>query len=112
MLMKPKVKPLVSRLNPYQLCCLCNEKMIAAARDLAEFTKHGINANFIVSLAHKCEKFENMLNESLGRQDRYEMQHLERELLLGLSKICEIGKRIWQHVPRKHSVYHVPELSF
>lgn len=110
--MKPKVKPLVSRLNSYQLCFLCNEKMIAAARDLAEFTKHGINANFIVTLAHKCEKFEKMLNKSLTRQDRHEMQSLEKEILLGLSKICEIGKRIWQHVPRKLSLYHVPELSF
>ncbi len=110
--MKPQVKPLVSTISPYQLCKVCNEKMIAAAKDLAEFTKHGINANFIVALAHKCEEFEKMLSRSLSRQDPRELKHLEIELISGLSKICEIGKRIWKHVPRKQSMYYLPEFSY
>ena len=61
--MKSNRKLLRPRVNRSDLVKLCNEKMICAARDLAEFTKNGLNASFIVALAHKCEHFESLVSQ-------------------------------------------------
>jgi len=93
----------ISQLSPKDLVLLCNEKIICAARDLAEFTKHGITANFIVSLAHKCEEFEEQLSQS--EQDALKARALESELRDALHRICDLGKQIWASTPKKYNNY-------
>ena len=94
---------LISQLSPKDLVLLCNEKIVCAARDLAEFTKHGITANFIVSLAHKCEEFENQLSQA--ESDKSLSITLERELREALNHICHLGKKIWASTPQKYNNY-------
>lgn len=80
----------------------CNEILVKAARDLAEFTKHGLNANFIVSLAHKCEHLEDLIKQPLNK---VELNRIEQEIREALLKICETGKQIWNHDPIKCREY-------
>ena len=94
---------LISQLSPRDLVLLCNEKIVCAARDLAEFTKHGVTANFIVSLAHKCEEFENQLSQ--GDSDERLSSPLERELREALNRICNLGRKIWASTPQKYNNY-------
>ncbi|MEM6634002.1 MAG: hypothetical protein AAF694_30280 [Bacteroidota bacterium] len=94
---------LISQLSPRDLVLLCNEKIICAARDLAEFTKHGITANFIVNLAHKCEEFENQLTEQENEETL--PSHLDTELREALNRICNLGKKIWATSPQKYNNY-------
>jgi len=101
--MKYSVKTLVNELSPKDLLSLCNEKMLCAARDLAEFTKYGLNANFIVSLAHKCEEYEKIISQP-GRDHR-DYSRLETELKEALEKICKTGRQIWAQYPSKYDNY-------
>ncbi|WNJ16331.1 hypothetical protein [Pontibacter sp. G13] len=102
--MKSHEKPLFSRMSARELIFLCNEKMTCAARDLAEFTKNGINASFIVALAHKCEEFEDQLEDHPKMQ---ETQHLEMvaEIEAGIQQICDTGKIIWSQNPSRLQDY-------
>lgn len=97
--MDSNVKPLHSRLGRHELIRLCNEKMVCAARDLAEFTKNGINASFIVALAHKCEHYEVELTE------QQEAGQIENEIRDALQRICDLGRRIWSNDPMKYNDY-------
>ena len=106
--MKPQVKPLLPKLNRKQLVQLCNEKMVCAARDLAEFTKNGINASFIVALAHKCENLEDSLNQHQSFRDQgnpTEVINAEREIKDAVRRICDLGRRIWSNNPDKYNDY-------
>ena len=104
--MKPHVKPLLSRLSRHELVRLCNEKMVCAARDLAEFTKNGINASFIVALAHKCEDLEDSLNQPInGHPDTPEANSAETEIKDAVKRICDLGQRIWSNNPSKYRDY-------
>ena len=106
--MKPQVKQLISRLNRRELVRICNEKMVCAARDLAEFTKNGINANFIVALAHKCENLEDSLNDHQTFRDRSnapEASKAETEIKDAVKRICDLGQTIWSNNPTKYSDY-------
>ena len=103
--MESQVKPLIAKLSSQQLLGICNEKMISAARDLAEFTKHGIHADFIVALAYKCENLEKILGEPFSGQNPKEIRDLEEDIIQGLTKICETAKKIWKHVPQKYQPY-------
>ena len=101
--MDSHVKPLLSKLNGRQLIELCNEKMVCAARDLAEFTKRGLNANFIVSLALKCEEFEKKMTKAATSASAGLMMEQEDEIRDALVQICETGKSIWpSHSPKYH----------
>ena len=79
-----------------------NEILVNAARDLAEFTKHGINARFISSLALKCEEFDKGIKKP---DSSIRFQHLKEEILIGMSKICQTGQVIWRNNPRKKANY-------
>lgn len=106
--MNSPVKPLLSKLSRQELVRLCNEKMVCAARDLAEFTKNGINASFIVALAHKCEDLEASMQQSPVQS---EMGRAEREIKEAVSKICEMGRRIWSNDPTKYNDYVLSSLQ-
>ncbi|MEM7372670.1 MAG: hypothetical protein AAF587_28875 [Bacteroidota bacterium] len=103
--MDSNVKPLLSRIGRHELIRLCNEKMVCAARDLAEFTKNGINASFIVALAHKCEHYEVELTK------QRETNQAEIEIKEALQSICDLGRRIWSNDPMKYNDYVISSLG-
>ena len=107
-LMESHVKPLLSRVGRKELIRICNEKMVCAARDLAEFTQNGINASFIVALAHKCDTYEDRLNQSTPTAAQPEEQEIEMEIKNSLHSICELGRRIWSNNPMKYRDYLIP----
>lgn len=83
---------------------ICKDKLVQATRDLAKFTEHSINAQFISNLFQRCEALENQLQSHQGIPRHYQ---LEQEVLEGLYKICEIGRRIWQKQPEKRKHYEL-----
>jgi len=104
--MKPNSKPHPSWLSRSEFIRICNEKLICAARDLAEFTKNGITASYIVALAHKCEHYEDSLNEpQKGGQGMQHHLQTEEELSEAVAQICEMGRKIWSRNPGKYSDY-------
>ena len=103
--MKPTAKPRFRRFNGQELIRICNEKMICAARDLAEFTKNGINASYIVALAHKCENLEGSMNKT--QAEEHALTETEREIEQAVQHICEMGQKIWSHDPTKFSDYTI-----
>ena len=105
--MEISVQPWVSQLSRKELATLCNEKMICAARDLAEFTSHGLNANYIVSLALKCEQFEKQLGKPHASSNN-DLFNLETELRNAVVEIMNAGKRIWRNHPSKIQDYQPP----
>ena len=107
--MKHRLKSLLANVEPFELVRICNEKMICAARDLAEFTPHGLNANFIVSLAHSCEKFEKLLKKP--QPHSLEFNRLREEILEKVYKICETGMNIWSEAPNKYRNYVLEHYS-
>lgn len=98
-------KHLLSRPYRQELINMCNDLLIKAARDLAEFTKHGLNAHFIVSLAHKCEHLENMLKHPKTLFNRAELTQTETEIQAAILRICETGRKIWNNNPKKYRDY-------
>lgn len=108
--MKPQSKPLFSRARTQELIRLCNEKMVCAARDLAEFTKNGINAGFIVALAHKCEHLASSMNGQPDSLDPNTRQAVEHEIMHSLQDLCALGKQIFSHHPSKVKDYEIPYL--
>ena len=105
--MKSQVKPLRS-LSRQELVAMCNEVMVCAARDLAEFTKKGLFASEIVSLALKCEEFEQVSSLPGTPVPTAQSHSLENEIRKGLLKICEIGRSIWQRQSPKYQDYLIP----
>lgn len=84
---------------------LCNEKITWAARDLAEFTKNGIHAGFIVSLAHKCEDLEKSLDEEGVTRRLMNEGDVASEVWQSVTELCEKGRDIFQHNPSKYNDY-------
>ena len=110
--MDSNVKPLLSRIGRHELIRLCNEKMVCAARDLAEFTKNGINASFIVALAHKCEHYEVELEQQpVPIAEQRESSQAEIEIKEAIQRICDLGKRIWSNDPMKYNDYVISSLG-
>jgi hypothetical protein len=109
--MKTRSKGLRRKFSALELIKLCNEKMIMAARDLAEFTKHGLYANFIVSLAQKCEEYEKAVSSSHSADKKKDpaLVELENFLIQGLIQICEMGMAIWSENPERSRQYVLPE---
>lgn len=109
--MKSQTRSRLLQLNRKELVLLCNEKLVCAARDLAEFTKNGINASFIVALAHKCELVESNMDhqqaQSLSLYTPHETKRTESEIREGLVRICELGSRIWSKNPKKRKDYRL-----
>lgn len=101
------MKLLISKLSTRELIRVCNQKLISAARDLAEFTKRGINANFIVSLAHRCEDLESLIEQPFASKKFHELRKLEESIVSDLAKMCDMGMRIWGHMPHKFNEYRV-----
>ena len=100
-------KHLLSRSYRHELVTLCNDLLVKAARDLAEFTKHGLNADFIVSLAHKCEHLETMLKQPAPLFAGAELMQTEREIRDAIVRICETGRQIWNNNPHKYREYAI-----
>ena len=103
-----QIKPLLSKLSGQTLIELCNEKMVCAARDLAEFTKRRLNANYIVALALKCEEFEKRLGPGPAPQNGSDILDLENDIRNALVDICETGKSIWPPHSKKFQDYLLP----
>lgn len=104
-------KHLLSRSYRRELVSTCNDLLVKAARDLAEFTKHGLNANFIVSLAHKCEHLEKMIEQPRPLFNRNELTQTEMEIRDAILRICELGRKIWNNDPQKYKDYTVSRLQ-
>ena len=104
-------KHLLSRSHRHELVTLCNDLLVKAARDLAEFTKHGLNADFIVSLAHKCESLENMLRQPMPLFSGTELTQTEKEIRDAVIRICDTGRAIWNNNPRKYRDYTVTHMQ-
>ncbi len=94
--MESKAISFLSRLRGHELVQFCNEKLVCAARDLAEFTKRGIDANFIVSLAHKCDDLEETIQAAYQGRPAGTTLSQEREIQHAMKQICETGRQIWQ----------------
>lgn len=104
--MKPIAKPRSNAwFNKNELIRICNEKLVCAARDLAEFTKNGITASYIVALAHKCEHYEDALNQPQGDKHLLQACQTEEEISHAVEQICAMGRQIWSHDPAKYSDY-------
>ena len=100
-----EAKSLLNRFNPQELIRLCNEKMVCAARDLAEFTNNGINASFIVALAHKCENYEETVGGHPTIESSTNIPASKDEILEGVDMICRVGQQIWSQNPTKYNDY-------
>ncbi len=98
-----------SRLNHREFLQLCNEKLTCAARDLAEFTKNGITAGYIVALAHKCEDLESSLAHSQQRDTNRESDFAEQEIQEAIDRICTLGRTIFSSEPSKYQDYLMPQ---
>ncbi len=101
------VQPWISQLSMRELVTVCNEKMVCAARDLAEFTKAGIHANDIVSLAIKCETFEKQLGQPSPKASSEHLS-MASEIRKSLTDICKAGVAIWQQNPKRRQDYLLP----
>jgi hypothetical protein len=104
------MRPLLSQLSRIELVKVCNSIMVAAARDLAEFTQRGIRANDIVTLALQCEELESRLNGTAPPSKPNALLGVEMEIRNTLATICEIGRRIWmeKNNPAKVLDYQIP----
>ncbi|RMG25994.1 MAG: hypothetical protein D6730_09865 [Bacteroidetes bacterium] len=98
---------MLSSLSQHELVQFCNEKLVCAARDLAEFTKRGIHASHIVDLAHQCEQLEHMLHQPKRLYKQADVKALEKELVSSTLKLCETGRNIWKHDKSKYKDYEV-----
>jgi|GEM_PF-3289275 len=97
----------VSQTNEFEeLLALCNEKMLNAAIDLAEMTKHGVNADFIVWLAQLCEDFEQKLNRFSGNKQTQEVIDMAKTIWESTRKICAAGQRISNGESVRYTTYH------
>lgn len=112
MLMNSHVRLLLSRFERQELLRVCNEKMVFAARDLAEFTKKGINADYIVQLAYKCEDFEKLLSTHAKVKAIAKLKQMETEIRDALARICETASEIWASDPAKFKDYEIIDIRF
>jgi hypothetical protein len=103
--MEPNAKPRASRWSSRELIHVCKEKLTCAARDLAEFTQNGINASYIVALAHKCEHLEDSLDQPRQASEHQVSQQAELEIQEAVHQICAMGRKIWVNHPTKYEDY-------
>lgn len=106
--MNNRGKPSSIGSNARELIRVCNEKMVCAARDLAKFTKAGINASFIVALAHKCEALEDTLNQPIQSKEGEQTYQTAQEIQEAVEEICDMGRKIWFDNPRRYQDYVLP----
>lgn len=102
--MNLQAMPLQPKLRGAQLVTVCKDKLVQATRDLAYFTEHSINATYVSNLFQRCEALEQQLQSHQGIPRHYK---LEQEVLEGLYRICEIGRRIWAKEPEKRRLYEL-----
>lgn len=95
-------KKMLTNINYADFIELVNEKLVYAARDLAEFTKKGIYAHHIVDLAQKCEDFENHISQPFQARAKASFQGLRQDLFDAVMDICDMGREIW---PSSHPKY-------
>jgi hypothetical protein len=103
--MEPNRNRGLSAVSRRELVRLCNDKMVCAARDLAEFTKKGVYASFLVALAHKCEALEQSLDQPQRQEENPE---IEQDVCSGLMTICDTGRQIWHGNPNRYNDYVLP----
>lgn len=77
--------------------------MVHAARDLATFRQHGIQAHHISRLAHKCEQYQELLDQPQALGER---MRLEKQLRTGLEEIRTTAGRIWGYQSPKYRTYN------
>lgn len=109
--MNSHVRLSLLQLEQQELLRVCNEKMVFAARDLAEFTRKGINADYIVQLAYKCEDFEKLLSSTDKVKSLTKLKQMEEEIRDALARICETASDIWAGDPAKHKDYEIVDVS-
>jgi len=93
------------RMSGHDLVKFCKDKLVCAARDLAEFTKNGINAGFIVALAYKCDNLEESLERPSPPQDVIEAKQVELEVRQAVEQICFTGREIFKNGSNKYHDY-------
>lgn len=89
----------------HDLVNFCKNTLVCAARDLAEFTRNGINAGFIVALAYKCDNLEATLDHSVVPSPVSSNDDVEREVREAVNQICETGRKIFDKEPSKYRDY-------
>lgn len=82
---------------------ISNEKLLAAAIDLAVFTAAGINADQIGAWAMAGEKL--VRNAHLPSPELFS---LAEDLRKGIVRLCQVGQSIWATSNRKF-LYELPE---
>jgi len=85
-----------------------NEKLVAAAIDLAVFTPTGINADYIGHIAEKCENLELALRKHTSQ----DIMPVAEEVRQAIVTICETGKRLWASNTVRARRYELPAVFF
>lgn len=89
----------------HDLVNFCKNTLVCAARDLAEFTRNGINAGFIVALAYKCDSLEATLDHVPMSGPASNNEEVEKEVREAVNQICETGRKIFDKEPTKYRDY-------
>lgn len=95
------------RSGRFKLLKMCLDKTTFAARDLAEFTKYGLNATYIVTVASQCDEFEKLLDDPSTHTPR--IIELEHSLRDSLYEIAATGQRIWKQHAAKYRDYLISD---
>ncbi|MCI4666708.1 MAG: hypothetical protein MRZ79_01005 [Bacteroidia bacterium] len=96
--------------NRHDLVNFCKNTLVCAARDLAEFTRNGINAGFIVALAYKCDSLEATLDQTALSNSGNGTETVENEVREAVNQICETGRKIFNQEPTKYRDYVISGL--
>ena len=91
-----------------ELIILCNDTVISAARDLAVFTRNGINAQFIVSLAGKCRELEKINDPKTPPHSSGKQTRLVAEIRTKLIELSNAAYKIWKDQPAMYNNYVLP----
>jgi len=97
-------------LNRHDLVNFCKSTLVCAARDLAEFTRNGINAGFIVALAYKCDSLEATLSDAQPVEKADSPEDVEQEVREAVNQICETGRKIFTQESPKYRDYVISGL--
>lgn len=89
----------------HDLVNFCKNTLVCAARDLAEFTRNGINAGFIVALAYKCDSLEATLDHKELPGPVHSNPEVENEVREAVRQICDTGRKIFDKEPAKYRDY-------
>lgn len=89
-------------LSLLEIARIGNEKLLAAAIDLAIFTPTGINADKIGMWAHRCEKLEK------ANAPTPELLAIAEDVRKAIILVCEVGRSLWATSNRRF-LFDLPE---